>query len=434
MRLVSVLTYTFFVSNTFNLFVSTLGYAADLSGVNSSKVQSVAIAEATRLPTPSKPLSNFAQFELAPVTLTNEIRNDNGKLERSRELESKLRAKLVPLLKKRTEASGNDTRGILVIRPHLQKLRIISGGANFFAGQFLGSSFVDLELQLVDAISGAVLSEVLIQRSTLQDTEISLTNSDNEAVIDYVVAIAYQYIARNIDADRVAAIAPSATRIDSMQTLFAGKISSGKTRKGNQYHVFHAPDGTMQGITLTLYNEYHDTGTWLVDESGHYCVEWKKWEDGKQKCYAITEIGVSRYEAANVYGGDVWSFELQSGDPRKLGIRTTYQQNALQNTTGKYQSQVTVTGKPQNTFRNDAQKSFTSLVQNGPRITGSFGDSGEIWGEVVGDTIKFDWASGAGGSSGTGEWKASPDGKNFQGTWQTSTRNSSGIWNLTKIE
>lgn len=214
---------------------------------NAVDVQRVAATEAARLPSPNTTLSDFGRFELAPLSMSDEIRVDNGKMKRSHELERKLQAKLIPLLNQWIETSDESNRGTLIIRPHLQKLKILSDTAKFFGGVFTGSSFVDLELILVDAISNKEVSRVLIRRSSTQDAEFTMGNANDERVIDFVVAIAYEYLVRNNESTRSAALTSSARGAE-------------EERRGKSKQFAKLP-GSMFDISGTYVSNY--TGRYL---------------------------------------------------------------------------------------------------------------------------------------------------------------------------
>jgi hypothetical protein len=76
-------------------------------------------------------------------------------------------------------------------------------------------------------------------------------------------------------------------------------------------------------------------------------------------------------------------------------------------------------------FRNLSFK--VRILQEGKQITGIFGQSGKIWGEIKDGTIKFDWFA-AGGWSGGGNWEIDSKSNDLKGTW------SHGEWNMSKIE
>ncbi len=88
---------------------------------------------------------------------------------------------------------------------------------------------------------------------------------------------------------------------------------------------------------------------------------------------------------------------------------------------------LTAEGRP-------ASDSVVKLVQDGNKITGSYGSKGgKIWGDVEGNTISFDWSSPR-GANGTGRWHFTQGSSEVTGTWVNRTTAKGGKWNLRKIE
>lgn len=91
-----------------------------------------------------------------------------------------------------------------------------------------------------------------------------------------------------------------------------------------------------------------------------------------------------------------------------------------------------ITGNTQ-TLDLNGQQPLVKLVQNGSSITGKYGDSsGKIWGDLDGDTFKFEWSSKS-GNTGKGRWIFNPESNEITGTWNSSWIGD-GKWNLKRIE
>jgi len=97
------------------------------------------------------------------------------------------------------------------------------------------------------------------------------------------------------------------------------------------------------------------------------------------------------------------------------------------NLSGTYDSNIT--GNLKRSFKSEGTK--LQLTQNGKKISGTFGDGGQIWGELDDDTIKFDWAVLH--ITGRGEWIISKESKEIRGKWTNSFKGG-GDWNITKLE
>jgi len=161
-----------------------------------AKVEQVADQEADRLQAPSQPLSSFGSFRLAPMTMSDAILAEEGKVEEAREFETNLSNEIQPLLDQWNTAASNG-QGALLIRPELVGLRVVSGGARFWAGAFAGDSFIDMNLILVDEESGEMISNVRVARSADSMTGAWSIGKSDQNLDEYIVSIVHEYLEDN---------------------------------------------------------------------------------------------------------------------------------------------------------------------------------------------------------------------------------------------
>ena len=157
---------------------------------------SVARAEVDRMPAPSKPFNAFSQFELLPFELSEAVQADASKVEVSKQLEDKLRARLEPLLvewNKNAQANGPE----IVIQPRIASLRVVSSGARFWAGALVGDSFIDLDLVISERDSGNLIVQQRINRNANAMGGAWSIGATDKSLLDYIVDIAYQYLDEN---------------------------------------------------------------------------------------------------------------------------------------------------------------------------------------------------------------------------------------------
>ena len=161
------------------------------------KIQKVAEAEAESLTPPTKPLSSFSSFELTPMTFTDVIEAEPGKMKEAREFESNVQAKLAPLLAEWNVAADKGAAGLLAIETHLVEIKIVSGGARFWAGAWAGDSYISLNLKLVGLSNGELIADILVkQRADAMSGGWSIGGSDQN-MDAYVVSIIHQYLSEN---------------------------------------------------------------------------------------------------------------------------------------------------------------------------------------------------------------------------------------------
>lgn len=158
-------------------------------------LESVATTESARMAAPSRPFSSFASYELKPMTLSPAVMKEHGKVERAAELDARLRQKLEPLFDEwRSAAPGAKRSGRLVVEPQLASLKVVSGGARFWAGAMAGDSSIDLDLAMTDGDTGQLIAK---PRITLKADAMtggwSIGKSDDN-LLDYIAAVSYQYL------------------------------------------------------------------------------------------------------------------------------------------------------------------------------------------------------------------------------------------------
>lgn len=157
-------------------------------------LNTTAQVESARLAKPDKPLSSFANYELKPMALSAEVMEKADKVEESGILEAKIQEKLQPLFSEWAAAGGTDRAGTLIVQPRLVKLRIVGGGARFFAGAFAGDSFIDLDLTLIDGTDNSVIANPRIMRNADAMGGAWSVGKTDDNLHDYVAYIVHQYM------------------------------------------------------------------------------------------------------------------------------------------------------------------------------------------------------------------------------------------------
>ena len=165
---------------------------------DTNRIVAAAKSESSRLVAPSQPLSAFSNFELKPMELSAEIANRKEKVQMAKQLEDKLRTKLLPRIEE-WKADGNSPRtaGTLVIQPKLRTLRIVSGGARMWVGAWSGESLIDMDLTLIDGKTGTVIANPRISRAASAMGGAWSGGATDKNLLNYIVEIAHQYLVDN---------------------------------------------------------------------------------------------------------------------------------------------------------------------------------------------------------------------------------------------
>ena len=102
-----------------------------------------------------------------------------------------------PLLSEWNTTQSEVADGTLSIQTTLTQLKIVSGGARFWAGAFAGDSFIDMDLELVDKQSGEQIASVRIRRDADSMTGAWSIGKSDQNLDDYIVSIVHQYLTDN---------------------------------------------------------------------------------------------------------------------------------------------------------------------------------------------------------------------------------------------
>jgi hypothetical protein len=170
-----------------------------LSGCAASpeRLELVGKTEAARMASPVKRFSSYASYELKPMVLSPAVRSEPGKVKAAEELENTLRTKLQPLLEQWKAAASSNRSGTLVIEPQLASLRIVSGGARFWAGALVGDSSIDMDLAITDQGTGQQVAKPRITRNADAMTGGWSIGKSDQNLLDYIASIAYEYMTVN---------------------------------------------------------------------------------------------------------------------------------------------------------------------------------------------------------------------------------------------
>jgi hypothetical protein len=129
------------------------------------------------------------------MELSPGVADRKEKAEVAKQLDDKLRVRLLPLLDEwKADKSSSRTAGPLVIRPKLQSLRVVSGGARFLIGGLSGDSVIDMNLELTDSATGAVIANPRITRTASGIGGAWTFGGTDRNLLNYIVEIAHQYL------------------------------------------------------------------------------------------------------------------------------------------------------------------------------------------------------------------------------------------------
>ncbi|TMQ47226.1 MAG: hypothetical protein E6K73_13990 [Candidatus Eisenbacteria bacterium] len=236
---------------------------------NSARRVKVATEESARLSAPTTPLSSYGRFDLKPMEMSVDVATDAAKAAVATDLEARVHARVQPVLAQWNAQGANSPASdkVLTVQPRAMKIRIIGGATRLFAGALAGESSIDMDLELRDEATGAVIAKPRIIRSAGAVAGAFSVGATDRNLLDYIADIARQYLEDNrkpTPPSPHVAVAPT-TPLRSSHTGVAGTWSGTLQGQQGAYPLtitfkgdgtYHATSGSMNAGSLD--------GTWQL--------------------------------------------------------------------------------------------------------------------------------------------------------------------------
>jgi hypothetical protein len=111
-------------------------------------------------PPPANALAGYDKYELSPIAMGPPYAGDAGKEKAKAKIQDHMTTEVGPVIVQwNADAAGNARGQSLVIEPRIEKLKVVSGGARFWAGALAGDSYVVMKLRISEQPSGVLVAE-----------------------------------------------------------------------------------------------------------------------------------------------------------------------------------------------------------------------------------------------------------------------------------
>ncbi len=149
-------------------------------------------------PPPANALSGYDKYELASLAMGPPYAGDEGKEKARAKIQGFITTETGGIVAQWNKDAEASMRGqILVIEPRIEKLKVVSGGARFWAGALAGDSYVVIKLKLVERPSGTVLAEPeFYQRAAAMSGAWTIGAQDKD-MLHRIVLLMNQYLQTN---------------------------------------------------------------------------------------------------------------------------------------------------------------------------------------------------------------------------------------------
>lgn len=161
-------------------------------------VMSTAAFAEPQNPPPANALNGYDGYELAPIAMGPPYEGDKGKEKARDKIQEYMTAETGSIIEQWNKDAAGNTRGqTLVIEPRIEKLKLVSGGARFWAGAFAGDSYVVMKFRIVEKPSGKLLAEPeFYQRAAAMSGAWTFGGQDKD-MLHRIVALANHYLGAN---------------------------------------------------------------------------------------------------------------------------------------------------------------------------------------------------------------------------------------------
>ena len=101
--------------------------------------------------------------------------------------------------------------------------------------------------------------------------------------------------------------------------LLPSNTLSGRNEKQVEVHVYHDPNGAMEGKRKRK-GIHFDSGNWTITDEGQYCRQWTRWREKALGCFHVYRLGDNRFRLESVTDQYESRVKVEEGDPRGLKV------------------------------------------------------------------------------------------------------------------
>ncbi len=149
-------------------------------------------------PPPVNALAGYDKYEMSPIAMGAPYAGDEGKEKAKAKIQDHMSTEIGPVLAQwNIDAAGSARGQSLVIEPRIEKLKVVSGGARFWAGALAGDSYVVMKLRITEQPSGVLVAEPeFYQRAAAMSGAWTFGGQDKD-MMHRIALITKQYLLDN---------------------------------------------------------------------------------------------------------------------------------------------------------------------------------------------------------------------------------------------
>lgn len=149
-------------------------------------------------PAPANALQGYDRYEIAPLAMGPPYAGDEGKEKAKDKIQGYITAETQPILDQWNKDAAGATRGqSLRLEPRIEKLKVVSGGARFWAGALAGDSYVVIRLKITEQPGGKLVAEPeFYQRAAAMSGAWTIGGQDKD-MLHRIVTLMNHYLDTN---------------------------------------------------------------------------------------------------------------------------------------------------------------------------------------------------------------------------------------------
>jgi hypothetical protein len=154
-------------------------------------------ATSTTNPPPKHAFSEYDKFEVEPIVISEEYRDHGANIRAAAKIQANLDNTLKPLLISWNKDAQNQECKSLIVKPKIESIKFIGGGARFWAGPMAGSSAVHMRVTIADQDTGEIIaSPEFYQHGNAWAGGMSIGATDN-AMLNRISDLVLRYMLDN---------------------------------------------------------------------------------------------------------------------------------------------------------------------------------------------------------------------------------------------
>jgi hypothetical protein len=150
-------------------------------------------------PAPAHALHDYQRFEVRPITMDAPYAGQDANEEAKKSIQANFDERLNPVLAEWNAKPAGTSPHTLLLEPHIEHVKFISGGRRFWGGAFAGGSAVLITMKITDETTGEVVAEPEFYQHANKMAGAWSFGATDKAMLIRVAGMMVNYLRNNYD-------------------------------------------------------------------------------------------------------------------------------------------------------------------------------------------------------------------------------------------